>query len=311
MTSDQRDNPELNQAVRDFLSLPAAAREPHRLGKGKLHHVYRLKHADTSYVIKVRGRDGLRVQLRNWWKGIRHYAVTGEITRMRLSSVTDRWKNEVMTAVGWMQLGLPTIVFVPFPDEDVRVQFDVGFGTLAEHLRDPAHDRKFKLYSLMEVAGIMFARHTIIAASGNPHLFHEEPHSANLLYRPGELIYVDQEFLPDETKPDMHHAACELIALTQSVIRDLDYEDPEEVVAAIAHGYPDPQTLETVSRLLDVRRPRWRWPYSARAPVNTEELAVMFREHTTPEARMRPGSRPVPLGMPGDLQERPGSNPLG
>jgi hypothetical protein len=302
---------ELIEAVRAFLGSPAEDRARHTVGKGKLHRVYRIEHGGARYVVKVKGRETLQVRLVNWWKGLRHYAVTGETNRLERARVDDRWKNELMTAVGWKALGFETLHFLPYPDPDVRLMRDAELPTLAEHLRDPGTERRFKLFSLKEVAGIMFARHTLVSAASDPTLFHEEPHTGNLLYQPGRLIYFDQEFLPDPTKPDIHHAAVELIALAQSALRDLGYEAPAEVIAAIARGYPDPQILETAARILDVRRPRWAWLAPRRSPVSAEELAGFFREHAVPEVRQRPAERAVPLGMPGDLGSRPESNPLG
>lgn len=300
---------EIADGIRTFLAQPAGERAPHRLGKGKLHSVYRVALPSGSFIAKVKGRETLRVRLVNKYKGVRHFATTGEITRMTRARVDDRWHNEIETVAAWQTSGLAGPVPVPYPDDNVQVFIDAGFGTLSEHLRS-SEDDKFKRFSLMEVAGIMFARHTMISALSNQHLFHEEPHTANLLYRPGELVYIDQEFLPDDSKPDIHHAASELIALAQSAIRDLDYQKPEEIVAAIAHGYPDPQTLETVARLLDVRRLRWRF-LGGRSPVSSERLATMFRTHAIPEERNRPAARPVDLGMPGNLAKRPDSNQLG
>jgi hypothetical protein len=261
--------------VQAFLAQPRPAREGHRLGKGKLHDVYRLEHEGQPLVIKVRGRESLTVRVHNYLKGLQHLAATGERTRLQEARVRDRWEHERRCTEGWQALGFETVRYLPFPDPSVRVMHDTQLPTLAMVLRDPEVPVPEKHLALKDVASFMFIRHQRIRAAGLLHLFHEEPHTGNVFYEPGRAIFFDQEFLPDPARPAEHHAAAELVALAQSAVRDLGYTEVEAAIQAQVSGYPDHHIVLLAARLLEARRARRRWS-PRRRPVTASQLARCF-----------------------------------
>jgi hypothetical protein len=272
-------DPELVAEVRAFLRRPAAEREPHRLGKGKLHDVYRLQRVRQdaeAVIIKVRGRETMRVRLLNLVAGLRHMMATGEVTRLRQARVQDRWEWERRCTEGWQELGLPSVEYLPFPDPDVRVMREVDMHPLATYLREGERSLEERLRALRDVAGTMYIRHMRIQVTGRLQLFHEEPHTGNILYAPGMAILFDQEFHPDVSRSAAYLAAGELVALAQSALRDLGHGHGEALAGAFVEGYPDRSILELAGDLLIGHGRRWRW-LRRRRPVGSLELGLLFQ----------------------------------